>query len=54
VDCFLCSVWALLGYASLCQGAFSELVDGGSYEERSGLENGPSLYLVVYLEGAKQ
>jgi hypothetical protein len=29
-------------------------VDGGSYEERCGLENGPSLYLVVYLEGAKQ
>jgi hypothetical protein len=35
-------------------GHVSELVDGGSYEERSGLENGPSLYLVVYLEGAKQ
>jgi hypothetical protein len=54
VDCFLCSVWALLGYASLRQGAFCELVDGGSYEERGGLEDGPSLYLVVYLEGAKQ
>jgi hypothetical protein len=35
-------------------GALSELVDGGSYEECYGLENGPSLYLVVYLEGAKQ
>jgi hypothetical protein len=31
-----------------------QLVDGRSYEERGGLENGPSLYLVVYLEGAKQ
>jgi hypothetical protein len=54
VECFLCSVWALMGYASLCQGVISELVDGRSYEERYGLENGSSLYLVVYLEGAKQ
>jgi hypothetical protein len=51
---YICSVWALLDYASLRQGVISELVDGGSYEERCGLENGPSLYLVVYLEGAKQ
>jgi hypothetical protein len=54
VVCLLCSVWALLGDAALRKGALSELVDGGSHEERSGLENGPSLYLVVYLEGAKQ
>jgi hypothetical protein len=54
MECFLCSVWALLGYASIRQGVISELVDGGSYEECCGLENGPPLYFVVYLEGAKQ
>jgi hypothetical protein len=50
VVCFLCSIRALLGYASLHQGGSSELVDGGSYEKRCCLENGPSLYFVVYLE----
>jgi hypothetical protein len=54
VECFLCSVCTLLGYASLRQGVISELVDGRSYEERCCLENGPSLYFVVHLEGAKQ
>jgi hypothetical protein len=53
VECFLCSVWALLGYALLRQGGSSELVDGGSYEKRCCLEDGPSLYFVVHLEGAK-
>jgi hypothetical protein len=53
VECFLCSVWALLGYASLRQGGSSELVDGGSYEKHYCLEDGPSLYFVVHLEGAK-
>jgi hypothetical protein len=53
VVCFLYSIWALLGYASLRQGGSSELVDGGSYEKRRGLENGPSLYSVVYLARAK-
>jgi hypothetical protein len=50
---FLCLVWALLGYASLRQGGSSELVDGGSYEKRCCLEDGPALYFVVHLEGAK-
>jgi hypothetical protein len=54
VECLLCPVWILLGYASLRQGVISELVDGGSFEERCCLEDGPPLYLVVYLEGAKQ
>jgi hypothetical protein len=49
VECFLCSVWALLGYAPLSQGGPSELVDGGSYEKRCRLEDGPSLYFVVHL-----
>jgi hypothetical protein len=53
VECLLHMVWALLGYASLCQGVIFKLVDGGSYEERFCLEDGPSLYYVVYLEGAK-
>jgi hypothetical protein len=53
VECFLCSVWALLGYALLCQGVISELVDGGSYEKRYCLEDGPSLYFVVHLDVAK-
>jgi hypothetical protein len=53
VVCFLCSIRALLGYASIRQGGSSELVDGGSYEKRGCLENGPSLYFVVYLERAK-
>jgi hypothetical protein len=53
VECFLCSVWALLGYALLRQGVISELVDGGSYEERCCLEDGPSLYFVVHLEELK-
>jgi hypothetical protein len=29
MECLLCSVWALLGYASLCLRVISELVDGG-------------------------
>jgi hypothetical protein len=53
VICFLCSVQALLGYASLRQGGSSELVVGGSYEKRCCLEDGPSLYFVMHLEGAK-
>jgi hypothetical protein len=53
VVCFLCSIWALLGYASLREGGSSELVDGGSYEKHGGLENGPSLHSVVYLERTK-
>jgi hypothetical protein len=53
VECFLCSVRALLGYTSIRQGVISELVDGGSYEERCCVEDGPSLYLVVHLEGKK-
>jgi hypothetical protein len=53
VVCFLCLIQALLGYASLRQGGSSELVDGGSYKKRCYLENGPSLYFVVYLERAK-
>jgi hypothetical protein len=47
------SVRALLGHASHCQGAFSELVDGRAYEERGRVEDGPSLYSVVHLEGKK-
>jgi hypothetical protein len=43
VVCFLCLIWALLGYASLRQGGSSKLVDGGSYEKRCCLENGPSI-----------
>jgi hypothetical protein len=54
VICFLYSVWALLGYALLRQAVTSELVDKGLYEERCCLEDGPSLYFVVHLEGAKQ
>jgi hypothetical protein len=54
VECFLRSVWALLGYALLHQRVTSELVVGGSHEERRCLENGSSLYSVVYLEGTKQ
>jgi hypothetical protein len=53
VECFLCSVWALLGYASFRQGVISELVDGRLYEERCCVEDGPSLYFVVHLERAK-
>jgi hypothetical protein len=53
VKCFLCSVWALLGYASLRQGVISKLVDGGLYKERYFLEDGPLLYFVVHLEEAK-
>ena len=53
MECVLRMVWALLGYASLRQGVICEFVDGGSYEERCCLEDGPSLYYVVYLEGAK-
>jgi hypothetical protein len=51
VECFLCSVWALLGYASFRQGVIGELVDGGQYEECGCVENGPSLYFMVHLEG---
>jgi hypothetical protein len=51
VKCFLCSVWALLGYAPHCQGVTSELVDGRAYEEHCRVEDGPSLYFVVHLEG---
>ena len=54
MECFLCSIWALLGYTSFRQGVISELVDGKSYEEYCCLEDGPSLYFVVRLEGAKQ
>ena len=54
MKCFLCSVWALLGYAPFRQGVISELVDSRSFEERCRLEDGPSLYFVVHLEGAKQ
>jgi hypothetical protein len=43
----------MLGYASLHQGGSSELVDGGSIEKRCSMKDGPSLYFVVYLEGAK-
>jgi hypothetical protein len=53
VICFLCSIQALLGYASIRQGGSSELVDGESYKKRGCLENSPSLYFVVYLERAK-
>jgi hypothetical protein len=53
VECFLCSVWGLLGYASHRQGVISELVDGESYEERCCVEDGHSLYFVVHLEGKK-
>jgi hypothetical protein len=53
MECFLCSVWALLGYTSLRQGGSSELVDGESYEKRYCLEDGLALYFVVHLEGAK-
>jgi hypothetical protein len=42
----------VLGYASFRQGVICELVDRRSFEERCGLENGSSLYYVVYLEGA--
>jgi hypothetical protein len=48
-----CEMLSLLGFASLRQGVISELVDGGSYEKRCYLEDGPSLYFVVYLKGAK-
>jgi hypothetical protein len=53
MECFLCSVWSLLSDASLRQGGSSELVDGGSYKKRCFLEDGPALYFVVHLEGAK-
>jgi hypothetical protein len=52
VVCFLCSIRALLGYASFRQGgSIGELVDSGQYEECCYLENGPSLYFMVHLEG---
>ena len=54
MECLFRSVWALLGYASLCQGVTSELVDEGLYEKYCCVEDGPSLYFVVYLKGAKQ
>jgi hypothetical protein len=53
MECFLCSVWALLGYASLHQGGSSELLDGGSFEKHYCLEDGTALYFVVHLEGVK-
>jgi hypothetical protein len=52
MKCLLRTVWSLLGYASLRQGVICELVDGRPYEERYYLEDGPSLYYVVYLDGA--
>jgi hypothetical protein len=53
VECFLHPVWSLLGYALLCQEVIRELVDEWPYEKCYCLENGPSLYYVVYLEGAQ-
>jgi hypothetical protein len=53
VECFFHLVWPLLGYALLHQRVIRELVDEWPYEERCCLENGPSLYYVVYLEGEK-
>jgi hypothetical protein len=54
VKCLFCTVWLVLGYVSLRQGAICELEDKRSFEERCCLENGLSLYYVVYLERAKQ